>query len=71
MKDLIDKFLAEMLAQGGSEKTVPTHRSSLYRFAREIGKPLAEITSRDVQVWLMGIPHIGRCRRHNIRCALV
>jgi integrase len=70
MRDVIDKFLSEMLAQGRSPKTASTYRSGLYRFANEIGKPLGELQSRDIQEWLMGLSGIGPCRRHNIRCAL-
>ncbi|MEI6634768.1 MAG: site-specific integrase [Chlamydiota bacterium] len=70
MKALIDTFLDEMLAQGRSVNTVRTYRSGLLRFAREIGKPIAEIASRDVHVWLMGLKGISPARRHNIRCSL-
>lgn len=70
MRELIDTFLDEMLAQGKSPNTVRTYRSGLCQFAREIGKPLAEIASRDIHVWLMGIKNISPARRHNIRCSL-
>lgn len=70
MKNLIVTFLDEMLAQGKSPNTVRTYRSGLYRFASEIGKPLAALTSRDVHVWLMGLKGISPARRHNIRCSL-
>lgn len=70
MRQLINTFLDEMLAQGGSPNTVRTYRSGLHLFAGTIGKPLAELASRDVHVWLMGIKGISPSRRHNIRCSL-
>jgi integrase len=69
MKDLINTFLDEQLAQGRSSNTVRTYRSGLYLFARDIKKPVEALSSRDVHVWLMGLK-ISPWRRHNIRCAL-
>jgi integrase/recombinase XerD len=70
VKQLIDTFLSEILAEGKSEKTVATYRSGLYRFAREIGKPLPSLSARDIQIWLMGLKGISPFWRHDIRCAL-
>lgn len=70
MNQLIDTFLDEMLAQGKSPNTVRTYRSALVRFAGEIGKCLPDLSSRDIQVWLMGLKGISPARRHNIRASL-
>lgn len=60
---LIEEFLSAHRQRGRRPGTIEQYRAFLTRFAREVGKPIDEVTTRDVRRFLMreeGLRHNGQ-----------
>ena len=70
-KEVLEEFLASLLAAGASEKTVRVYRAAIEDFLEFIGdKPLRDVSVGDVRRWRMerlkkGFPRRRRNRRNN------
>jgi integrase/recombinase XerC len=51
MPDLIEDYLAELMAAGRPATTIQLRREQLRHMRRELGKPAAAVTDRDILTW--------------------